>query len=104
MQSQMKVQILTLYESLPQRCGRPSLPRINRASGHILTLLQSFSCDRRGMIANQVSIEERPKIVGKQSRVGAWEGNCVITKNNKGALVTLVELKSLYTVIATAGS
>ena len=56
------------------------------------------------MIANQVSIEERPKIVGKQSRVGAWEGNCVITKNNKGALVTLVELKSLYTVIATAGS
>ena len=51
------------------------------------------SYDRRGRIANQVSIDERPEIVEERSRVGDWEGDCVIGKNHKGALVTLVERK-----------
>ena len=57
------------------------------------------SYDRRGRIPNQVSIEERPEIVGERGRVGDWEGDTVIGKNHKGALVTLVERKSLYTII-----
>ena len=57
------------------------------------------SYDRRGRIPNQVSIEERPEIVGERGRVGDWEGDTVIGKNHKGALVTLVERKSLYTLI-----
>lgn len=57
------------------------------------------SYDRRGKIPNRVSIEERPEIVKERSRVGDWEGDCVIGKNHKGALVTLVERKSLYTII-----
>jgi len=57
------------------------------------------SYDRRGVIRNQVSIDERPVVVDERSRVGDWEGDTVIGKNHKGALVTLVERKSLYTVI-----
>jgi transposase, IS30 family len=37
--------------------------------------------------------------VRKRSRVGDWEGDTVIGKNQKGALVTLVERKPLYTII-----
>ena len=55
--------------------------------------------DRRGVIRNRVSIDERPGVVNERSRVGDWEGDTVIGKNHKGALVTLVERKSLYTVI-----
>jgi len=55
--------------------------------------------DRRGRIPNQVSIDERPAVVNDRSRVGDWEGDTVIGKNHKGALVTLVERKSLYTII-----
>ena len=55
--------------------------------------------DCRGVIRNRVSIEERPEIVGERSRVGDWEGDTMIGKNHKGALVTLVERKSLYTII-----
>jgi len=55
--------------------------------------------DRRGVIRNRVSIDERPVVVDERSRVGDWEGDTVIGKNHKGALVTLVERKSLYTVI-----
>jgi IS30 family transposase len=54
---------------------------------------------RRGCIPNQVSIEERPAIVDAKRRFGDWEGDTVIGKSHRGALVTLVERKSLYTVI-----
>jgi len=56
---------------------------------------------RRGCIPNQVSIDERPAIVDSRRRFGDWEGDTVIGKGHRGALVTLVERKSLYTVIRT---
>jgi transposase, IS30 family len=54
---------------------------------------------RRGTIPNQVSIDARPAIVDARSRIGDWEGDTVIGKGHRGALVTLVERKSLYTII-----
>jgi len=55
--------------------------------------------DRRGCIPNQISIDDRPAIVDSKRRFGDWEGDTVIGKGHRGALVTLVERKSLYTVI-----
>lgn len=55
--------------------------------------------DRRGQVVNRVSIDERPKIVDDKSRIGDWEGDTIIGKGHKGALLTLVERKTLYTVI-----
>lgn len=55
------------------------------------------SHDRRGLIPNRVSIDERPAIVDAHQRFGDWEGDTVIGKRHRGALVTLVERKSLYT-------
>lgn len=57
------------------------------------------SNDRRGKIKNRVSIDERPAVVDRGNRVGDWEGDTVIGKGRKGALLTLVERKTLYTVI-----
>ena len=54
---------------------------------------------RRGCIPNQISIDERPAIVDSRRRFGDWEGDTVIGKGHRGALVTLVERKSLYTAI-----
>jgi len=55
--------------------------------------------DRRGVIPNRVSIDKRPAIVDTRRRLGDWEGDTVIGKGRRGTLVTLVERKSLYTVI-----
>jgi IS30 family transposase len=55
--------------------------------------------DRRGKIKNRVDIDERPDIVEKRSRIGDWEGDTIIGKGRKGALLTMVERKTLYTVI-----
>lgn len=57
------------------------------------------SNDRHGKIKNRVSIDERPTVVDRGNRVGDWEGDTVIGKGHKGALLTLVERKTLYTVI-----
>jgi len=45
----------------------------------------------RGSIKNQVSIEERPKIVDEKGRSGDWEIDTVIGKGRQDALVTIVE-------------
>ena len=57
------------------------------------------SYERRGRIKNAVSIEQRPAIVDSRSRIGDWEGDTVIGKDHKSAIYTLVDRKSLYTVI-----
>ena len=57
------------------------------------------SYDRRGRIVNRRSIDDRPLVVDQRSRIGDWEGDTVIGKNRRGALLTLVERKTLYTII-----
>ena len=43
-------------------------------------------------------------IVDKKTRIGDWEGDTVIGKNHKGALVTLVDRVSKVTLIAKVSS
>ena len=75
----------TLYRSL--RCQRQRRKRYGRP-------------ERRGQLRNRVSIEERPAIVERRSRIGDWEGDTLIGRHHRGVLVSLVERKSGYTVIA----
>ena len=41
------------------------------------------SNDRRGQIKNRVSIDERPAIVDKKQRIGDWEGDTIIGKQQQ---------------------
>ncbi len=58
------------------------------------------SPDTRGQICNRISIEERPAIVDKKTRIGDWEADTVIGKGHKGVLVTLSERVSKLNLIA----
>ncbi len=58
----------------------------------------------RGQIKNRVSIDVRPKVVDEKARVGDWEIDTVIGKGHQGAIVTIVERKTLYTVAALVDS
>ena len=55
--------------------------------------------DRRDMIPNRLSIEDRPAVVETRSRVGDWEADTVIGKNHKQAIVSIVERKTGFTLI-----
>jgi len=52
----------------------------------------------RGFIKNRISIDERPVIVEEKSRVGDWEIDLVIGKGHSGALVTIVERTTSFSV------
>jgi IS30 family transposase len=56
--------------------------------------------ERRGRIKNQVMIDQRPAIVAERSRLGDWEVDTVIGGPGGKVLVTIVERKSRYTLIA----
>jgi len=74
----------SLYCHLRRR-GKPYRPRSKAMAG-------------RGYIKNRVSIDERPAIVDEKGRLGDWEIDLVIGKGHSGALVTIVERKTRFTV------
>lgn len=54
---------------------------------------------RRPVIADAVSIEQRPAIVDELGRLGDWEADLVLGKQGSGAIVTLVErVSKLYLI------
>ena len=57
------------------------------------------SYDRRGQNKVRVSIDERPTLVDAKKRLGDWEIDTIIGKNHKGALLSIVERKSKFTLI-----
>ena len=60
---------------------------------------RSNNYQRRGIIIDRVSIDKRPKIVERKSRIGDFEIDTVIGRNHIGALVTIVDRKSKFTLI-----
>ena len=65
---------------------------------------RSNTYQRRGIIIDRVSIDKRPKIVEKKNRIGDFEIDTVIGKHDIGALVTVVDRKSKFTLIKKVSS
>lgn len=60
--------------------------------------------DRRGQLCNRVSIDERPAVVERRTRLGDWELDTIIGRNHKQALVSLTERTSRLALIAKVPS
>ena len=56
--------------------------------------------NRRHLIPNRVPIELRPAIVERKTRFGDWEGDTLADSSHSNAVVTLVERRSMYIVLA----
>ena len=53
----------------------------------------------RGKLRNRVSIEARPQVVEQRERLGDWEVDTLVGKGQQGALMSLVERKSRFTLM-----
>ena len=62
-------------------------------------LTRSPSTICRELNRNQGLRGYRPLVVDQRCRIGDWEGDTIIGKNRWSALLTLVERKTLYTII-----
>lgn len=56
--------------------------------------------DKRGKIPDRTFIDQRPAAVETRREPGHWEGDTLVGKNHKGGVVTHVERKSRYLVLA----
>ena len=79
-----------------------------RAGGTLYTHLRHMpkkyrkrygSTEKRGQIPNKISIDARPPEVATRQEMGHWEIDTVIGKSHDGAIVTVVERTSRFTVI-----
>ncbi|MCH8317950.1 MAG: IS30 family transposase [Bacteroidetes bacterium] len=57
------------------------------------------SYDRRGKIPNRISIDHRSQEVNTRASFGHWEVDTLIGKNRKGAILSMVERKSRFTLV-----
>ena len=55
---------------------------------------------KRGIIKDKVSIDQRPDCINNKERVGDWEIDTIIGKDNKGAIVTIAERATAFVLIA----
>ncbi|NDB69316.1 MAG: IS30 family transposase [Methylocystaceae bacterium] len=56
--------------------------------------------DRRGQIIGRTAVSKRPAHIEERRQIGHWEGDTLIGKSHKQAIVSLVERKSGYAVLA----
>jgi len=54
---------------------------------------------KKQIIKNRISIDERSEIINNQERYGDWEIDTIVGKDNKGAIVTIVERKTGFILI-----
>jgi IS30 family transposase len=60
---------------------------------------RTASKDKRGCIPNRRSIDERPVIVATKERFGDFEGDTIVGKHHRKAVVVLTERKSKLTLM-----
>lgn len=53
-----------------------------------------------GRLPNTVRIDGRPDIVASRRRYGDWEGDTIVGRGHRGGLLSLVERKSGFTLLA----
>ena len=60
---------------------------------------KKYGSFERHKLDSKISIDERPKIVDKKSRIGDWEVDTIVSKKDKAVLLTIVDRVSKYTII-----
>jgi len=75
----------TLFRQL-RRTGRSYNKRRGKMAG-------------RGIIPGRIDIDQRPSIVEQRIRIGDWEADTIVGAGRKGAILSLVERVSRYTLL-----
>ena len=91
---QIKISYVTIYKYIYiNRLADGVLYKQLRHQGKRRT---KYGSKRKSRIKDRVSIHERPEVVELKKRIGDFEIDTIIGKGKKGAIVTMVDRKSMY--------
>lgn len=91
---QKKISYVTIYKYIYiNRLAEGDLYKQLRHKGKRRT---KYAAKRKSRIKDRVSIHQRPAIVDDKTRLGDFEIDTIIGKGHKGAIVTMVDRKSMY--------
>ncbi len=88
----------TIYKYIYSQAKKGNDLRPYLRQGHKTRRKRKLVKDRRGIIADRVSIDKRPKVVNRKRRIGDWEGDTVEGSRKKGYVATWVERRCKYLV------
>ena len=101
---EMRVSHETIYQSLfVQARGqfrKDLTAHLRTARTHRQPRATVGEARRRGTIVGMINISERPAEANDRAVPGHWEGDLIIGKNSKSAIVTLVERSTRYVLLA----
>ena len=89
----------TIYRWLRQQKQAGGRLHMHLRQAHRQRRARYGSQTKRFHVTGRVSIDERPAVVEKRSRIGDWEGDLVEGKNRTSYLVTLVDRRSGYLLV-----
>jgi IS30 family transposase len=96
---QMRVSHERIYQPIwADKHAGGSLFRHLRRSGRIYNK-RANKLAGRGIIPGRIDIDQRPAIVDQRSRIGDWEVDTIVGAGRKGAILSLVERVSRYTLL-----
>jgi len=90
----LKISYVTIYKYIYiNRLSEGDLYKQLRHKGKRRT---KYASKRKSRIKDRVSIHKRPSIIEDKTRVGDFEIDTIIGAGRKGAIVTIVDRKSMY--------
>ena len=91
---QLEISYVTIYKYIyVNRLSEGNLYKQLRHKGKRRT---KYGSKRKSRIKDRVSIHKRPKIVEEKKRIGDFEIDTIIGAGKKGAIVTMIDRKSMY--------
>jgi len=98
MKHQKEISYVTIYKYIYiNRLAEGDLYKQLRHKGKRRT---KYGSKRKSRIKDRVSIHKRPSIVDEKRRLGDFEIDTIIGKGQQGAIVTIVDRKSMYLKIS----
>lgn len=92
------------HTAIYTRIWKDQDPAILRCLRHRGKKYKRRGLPKRHLIPNRTDISQRPDIVEEKTRIGDWEGDTIIGAKNQGAIVSLVDRASKFTLLKQVDS
>ena len=101
---ELELAVSISHTAIYSRIWSDKEPRVLQCLRHKGKKYKRRGVPKRRLIPNRTDISQRPDIIEEKSRIGDWEADTIIGKNHQGAIVSIVDRKSKFTLLKQVDS